>query len=184
MADTFTAASQAAVAWAASATMIGLLNNSANVVRVYRIWVYNNSVGTVSGGTCIYQLWRGTGTTWTGGTALTPIRHNPAGVIALTSIGVNTLPTSGFTNTALLSQHTISNDEIAVTSLTMEELQAFKATGLIWDAGYGDSNVEPLVIRNGQGIRLLALAAGAGVGQGGTYAGSAMFAMEFTVAAS
>lgn len=184
MADTFTAASQAAVNWTASSTQIGLINNSANVVRVYRIWVYNNGVGTVSGGTCIYQLWRGTGTAWTGGTALTPIRHNPAGVIALTSIAVNTLPTSGFTNTALLGQYTQSNDEIAVTSLTMEEVQAFKATGLIWDAGYGDSNVEPIVVRTGQGVRLLTLAAGTGVGQGGTYAGNSMFAMEFTVAAS
>lgn len=190
MADTFTATAQAAVTWTASRQQIVLVNTGTSAVRVYRIWVYNShGSGTVTGLTAIHQLWRGTvtGATTSGGTALTPIRHNPAGTASLTGIDCRTLPTSPggeLTRTGLLGQFIQATDEIAFGSITLEELQAFKPLSLIWDAGYKDSNVEPIVLRTNQGICLQTLAAGTGAGQGGTYAGDSIFSIEFTVAAS
>jgi hypothetical protein len=189
MADTFTAAISAATTWTASRQMAVLVNTGSSAVRVTRIWAYNTGIATVTTATSIHQLWRGTviGATVSGGTAFIPIRHNPSGTASLTGILCMTLPTAGngeLTKTGLLGQYIQAQDEMTVTTTQLEDLQALKPLTLIWDAGYKDANVEPIVLRTNQGICLQTLAAGTGVGQGGTYAGTSMFNIEFTVAAS
>lgn len=137
---------------------------SSNVVRIYRIWMTQLASGNVTGGIGTYVLDRFTGAP-TGGSAVTPIKHNtasanvPAGITVLngnTAIGVASVVSNG-----ILKVFSRANDEIASASLTMEELQTIPSLNLVWDGGYGDSNVEPITLRTaGEGLRCYTLNAG------------------------
>lgn len=137
---------------------------SSNVVRIYRIWMTSFSTAAVTGGMGTYVLDRFTGAPG-GGAAVTPIKHNtasaavPAGITVLngnTAITIGSVVSAG-----ILKVFSRSNDEVSAASLTMEELQLIPSLNLIWDGGYGDSNVEPIVLRTGgEGLRCYSLNAG------------------------
>jgi hypothetical protein len=61
----------------------------------------------------------------------------------------------------VLKTWTRSNDEPTSASLTVDELQTLPALNYIWDSGYGDTTIEPIVLRTaGEGIRIYSLNAG------------------------
>jgi hypothetical protein len=43
-----------------------------------------------------------------------------------------------------------SSDEAAISTGTLDELETFVPLNIIFDAGYGDSNVQPLALRQTQ----------------------------------
>jgi hypothetical protein len=125
----------------------------------------SSSTASVTGGFGTYVLERIGGSAPAGGTTTAAIKHNtasaavPSGItclngnVAITLTGVNSL--------GVLKTWTRSNDEPTSASLTVDELQTLPALNYIWDSGYGDTTIEPIVLRTaGEGIRIYSLNAG------------------------
>ncbi len=104
-------------------------------------------------------------------TAITPVAHDPAAT-TLTGLTVNTAGTL-VTLTSIFRQISRANDEIAAGGATFDEIQNVFPINVVWDAGYGDTNIEPITLRENQGCALI-------TGALGTYAGSAHIHVEFT----
>lgn len=145
--------------------VMATLNNGAGsgvVVRVYRIYVVNISTAAVTGGMGVYVLDRYTGTP-AGGAAVTLIKHNTASAnvpAQVTALDGDTAITGTLTSAGIFRVFCRSNDEISPTALTNDELGQVYPMNVIWDGGYGDSNVEPIVLRESEGLRLYTLNAG------------------------
>lgn len=149
MAQTYTASAIGAT-FASNKSMLGIFNGSGSgrIVRVYRIWTLNNQTTGVTGVLTNWTL-RPT-TAQSGGTAITALKHDtnseniPAQVLIATG-GTVTL------GTGTLRQWMWSNDEPAASSGTSDEFECLVPLNCVWDST-GDSNIEPLTLREGQGI--------------------------------
>ena len=92
-----------------------------------------------------------------GGSAITIQKYNTASAAvsgSVTALNGNTSITGTLVSNGVLRQIARSNDEAAAASYTMDEFQTIYPMGLIWDSGYGDTNVEPITLRAGEGIRM------------------------------
>jgi len=175
MANTWRATAQG-TAWASGKSMHDVFNSSssARYIRVYRAYLFNNGTSAVTGVLTEVRVYRSTAAS--AGTTVTPVAHN-AGNSALDA---NT--TSGFgrtvTDGSLFRQLQYSNDEPAVSGNSMDEWELLVPFAEIWNAGYGDSNIDPIVCRASQneGFHIK--------NQGSTAVGSASTEIEFTDAAS
>lgn len=173
MAATWRAA-QTAIAYASAKSMIDVFNggSSARVIRVYRMYAFNNGTSAVTGVLTTLRIRRLTAAS--GGTSITPVKHDTASsaLDANTTCGHNRT----VTGTNVFRNLVWSNDEPTVSGATLDEWECLVPFAEIWNAGYGDSNVEPLVCRAGYGIDLQ---------QSGASAVGTMDAeIEFTDAAS
>lgn len=151
MAATFTVTVQG-TAFASNKSLLSLFNGvgSGRVLRVYRVWALNNQTAGVTGVMTMLELRRITAST--GGTAQTPVKHDTAS----SNLPAQVTAAAGPTDTVsdLFRRVLWSADEPAVGTGTNDELECLPANGLLWDAGYADTNVEPLVLREGQGLSL------------------------------
>lgn len=161
MAATYTIAATG-VSFAANKSMVGIFNGSGSgqIFRVYRIWALNNQITAVTGVMTNIEIRRISA--GSGGNAITPLKHDstnssfPAQVIVASAMTV--------TDTDLFRRIVWSTDEpIANATATLDELQTIPALSTIWDAGYGDSTMEPIVIREGQGISVKNIGATVGI---------------------
>jgi hypothetical protein len=150
MAQTWTAY-YSAVVFAAAKNMGAVLNSHASeILKIRRVGLLNAQTAAVTGVLCqlefrAYQ----TGTPGlTGSTAVTPVSHDTT----------NTAPTTAtyghagtIAGTALTLRRVFwSSDEAAISAGTLDELETMVPLNIIWDAGYGDSNVQPLTLRQTQ----------------------------------
>jgi hypothetical protein len=153
MAATWHASAQA-VAYASAKYMIDIFNGAASttLIKVYRIWIFNNGTTAVTGVLAALQVKRTSAAS--AGTAITPVAHN----LGSTALNVNTTAGTGrtVTSTSIFRQILWQNDEPTVTTLDMDALLTLVAFAEIWNSGYGDSNVEALACRasNAEGICL------------------------------
>jgi len=176
MAETWRATAQA-VAYAASKDMLDVFNGAASSqnIRVYRIYAFNNAVAAITGVLFYLELRRIS--TATGGTPVTPVQHSTANA----ALNVNT--TAGHSRTitqgVLFRRILYQNDEPAVTTLDMDAMLTLVPYAEIWNAGYGDTNVEPILCRSGQaeGVAMVTVA-------GGPTTGALDNEIEFTNGAS
>lgn len=161
MANTYTIAATG-VSFAANKSMIGLFNGSGSgqIFRVYRIWILNNQTTAVTGVLTNLELRRITA--GSGGNAITPVKHDstnpsfPAQAIVGSAMTVTT--------SDLFRRVVWSTDEpVANATATIDELQTIPALSTIWDAGYADANIEPIVIREGYGLSVQNIGATVGV---------------------
>jgi hypothetical protein len=154
MADTWRATSQA-VAYASAKNMIDVFNgaSSTKTIKVYRIYIFNNGTASVTGVLTPLQIRRSSASS--SGTTLTPIAHN----LGNTALDANTTAGTGrtVTSTSIFRQILYQNDEPTVSTLDMDALLTLVPYAEIWNAGYGDSNVQPLTCRAGfaEGITLI-----------------------------
>jgi hypothetical protein len=129
---------------------LALLNGagSGKVVRVYRVGLINAQTAAVTGVLTTQAL--KTISALSGHTVVAAIKHdsNNAAVDANIIAGYGGTPTE----VDLLRRIAWSSDEPAVGGATADELQNIVPLNIIWDAGYGDSNVQPITLREGQGI--------------------------------
>lgn len=129
---------------------------SGKLIKIYRIWVINNGTGAVSGGVTGILLGRMAAVS-SGGTATNFIPHSSAvtasAATPFTGISAVTGATT-ITGTIATELRRVfkASDEIAASGATMEEIQMIPQWAAIWDTGYADANVEPLVLRENQGI--------------------------------
>jgi hypothetical protein len=104
----------------------------------------NNQTVAVTGVITAGELRLYTGASWTAPTALTPVAHDSTNS-ALSSV------TCGHTGTPVgtplvLRRYTWSSDEPKLTTAQNNEWECLIPLNIIWDAGYGDSNVQPLTL--------------------------------------
>lgn len=179
MAATYTTHTQS-VSWAAGKNMYALVNHtsSGQTVDIYRIWMTTMQTGAVTGGTALIELWQcDSVSSFTGGAAQTFVKHDTSSATPHVNVKANAGTTTALTKNTMIKRFTRYTEEFAVSDAAMEALNAnFFPINYLWDSGYGDSNIQPLRLREGQGIVLFTPATG-----GGTYAGSADITVEMTI---
>lgn len=153
MASTWTLLIQAK-AFAATTCMMGLLNGGGNVIRARRIGMINYQTGAVTGVICALELrvLRATAS-WTP-TSVSPVKHdtNNSALTSVTTGHAGTPSTSGATD--VFRRFIWSSDEPAASTATSDEWECLVPLNILWDAGYGDANVQPLAIRQNEMIHL------------------------------
>jgi hypothetical protein len=163
MANTHTLFNQG-ISFAAGKVMGGLLNGGARILRIRRVGLLNTQTSSVTGVMCQLDLRRYTATaTWSGSSAVTPVKHdsNNAGLTSVTAGNSGTPGTSGATNT--LRRVVWSSDEPSLSSATADEWECLVPLNIIWDAGYADSNVQALAIRQDEGFNIYNVSGAAGL---------------------
>lgn len=169
MANTWRATAQG-VAFANAKSMIDIFQDGSGtrVHRAYRMYQFNNGTTGVTGVLTTMRVTRITAAS--GGSAVTPVAHDTNN----TSLAANTTAGNGRTTTAsdVFRQYIWSNDEPGVSANTIDEWELLVPFAEIWNAGYGDSNVQPIVCRATQGVQILH--------SGSSAVGSNDFEIEFT----
>lgn len=173
MANTWRATAQA-VTFANPKSMLDVFNNSASrVLRIYRCYCFNNQWASVTGVIGYLSIVRNTAAS--SGTTVSPISHDTNN----TALDANV--TAGFNRTVTVAntfRRTLWHpDEVAVFTIDMDALLTLVPFAEVWNSGYGDGNVEPLLCRSGQ-------AEGYGIYAATMTAGLADLEIEFTDAAS
>ena len=167
-------ATSGAVAYANAKDMLNVFNGtaSARIIRVYRAYWFNNGTAAVTGVITTAQCRRITAAS--AGTAVTPVKHdtNSSALDAATTCGTN----QTVTGSDIFRRFLFVNEEPVVAGTTQANWLTLVPFAEIWNAGYGDTNVEPLVCRSSEGVHLF---------HSGTSAvGTADLEIEFTDAAS
>lgn len=152
MAQTYTVGAVGAT-FGNNKSMLGIFNGagSGRIVRVYRVWVLNNQTAGVTGVLTTWTMRRSSAQT--GGTAITPTKHDTASETAPAQCLFATGPTATLTSDVALRAWVWSNDEPAVSSATSDEFETLVPLNCVWDST-GDANIEPLVLREGQGVSI------------------------------
>ena len=175
MAQTYTLATTD-VAFALNKCMLGVFNGagSSRVVRVYRIWALNNGIALVTGVLTSLELRRITA--GSGGTPVTPSKHDTGSEAFPVQIVVST--NMIYTASDTFRRAIWSNDEAigTTTAVSIDEMEVCVPLCLLWDVGYADSTVEPIVCREGYGAAL--------INTGNTAVGVVDVFMEVTLANS
>lgn len=164
MANTFTARTAGPVAFASNKQMISIFNlaSSGVVARVYRIWAVNTQTAAVTNGPyapIIIQRCTTAQTTAagiTGGTTITPVAHDTNNTAITDKIACYTGATTNYSQVAnsTYRQIFLTVDEPATTVLTPDEFWCFPTIAEIYSPGYKDGNVEPIVLRPGEGLEV------------------------------
>lgn len=175
MAATFRATA-AAVTYASGKSMLDVFNgaSSARFIRIYRCYWFNNGVAAVTGVLTTARVSRITAASV--GTAVTPVKHDTGSG----ALDANTSAGTGRTVTEsdIFRRFLFVNEEPVVAGTTMANWLTLVPFAEVWNAGYGDSVIEPLTCRasTAQGIQLLH--------SGSSAVGTADLEIEFTDAAS
>jgi len=152
MAETFTAYFNG-IAFAAGKAMAGILNSHASeLLKIRRIGLLNAQTVSVTGVLCQLELREYPATmTYAGSTAVTPTKHDSTNTLpASYTCGHNGTP--GGSTGEVLRRIFWSSDEAAISTATSDEFETYVPLNIIFDAGYGDSNVQPLTLRQHEGV--------------------------------
>lgn len=150
MAQTWTAY-YAGVTFAASKNMAAVLNQHATeVLRIRRVGLLNAQTAAVTGVLCQLEM-RGyfSGSPGlTTPTAVTPTAHDSTNVAPLSAVYGHAGTIAGTATT--FRRVFWSSDEAAISTGTLDELETLVPLNIIFDAGYGDANVQPMALRQNQ----------------------------------
>lgn len=175
MANTWRATA-AGVTFAATKNMLNVFNgaSSTRYIRVYRCYQFNNGTTAVTGVLTTMQIRRITAAS--AGTAVTPVSHDTSNATlnANTTAGHN----QTVTGSDIFRRYLWSNDEPTVSGSSQDEWELLVPFAEVWNAGYGDANVQPLtcIASTAQGVDIFH--------SGASAVGSNDFEIEFTDSAS
>jgi hypothetical protein len=142
--------------------MAGILNGGSRVIRVARMGMLNNQTGAVTGVICFMELRKYPATmTWTTPTSVSPVAHDSANS-ALSSVTHGNSGTLGGSSPAVMRRILWSSDEPSASTATSDELECFVPLNVIWDAGYGDTDVQKVAVRQNEGLQLFNTTGAAG----------------------
>jgi len=173
---------------AANKNMLAIANatGSGKVIRIYRAWILNECVGaTATVGLMNYTIGRWTGAL-AGGTAVPFCTHaTPAtagantpftGIAAVSGATAITAPAVG----AATEIHRISRSTGRVITAvgTLAEAGSIPIWNMIWDSGYADTNIVPLVINPNE---VVIIASGALNPSGATMVAGTTIQVELTI---
>ncbi len=175
MAQTYTAGFLA-VTFGNNKSMAAIFNgaSSGRIIRVKRIWVLNNQTSGVTGVLTTFALKRSSAQS--AGTAVTPTKHDSASEAMPGQVLVATGGTVTQTADVAYRQWMWSNDEPAASSGTSDEFQCLVPLVCVWDSATGDTDIEPITLREGQGLDVRHT--------GSSVVGVCDIFIEFTMAAS
>jgi len=160
MAQTWTAFYQG-VAFAVGKNMASVMNSHAvEILRIRRICLLNNQVASVVGVVCQIELRRYTGASIVGGVAVVPVPHASANVAPASAVYNHAGVPGGVS--AVLRRVYRSSDEPIITGASNDEIETIVPLNIIWDAGYGDSNVQALALRQDESVVVWNTAGAAG----------------------
>lgn len=148
MAQTWTAYFSG-IAFAATKNMAAVLNGHATeLIKIRRIGLLNSQTAGVTGVLCSIEIRKYTGASLTSPTAVTPTTHDSTntGPTTITVGHAGTIGGTPFT----LRRIFWSSDEAAISTATSDELETYVPLNIVFDAGYGDSNVQPLTLRQNE----------------------------------
>lgn len=163
------------ITWSTTAkSMLKVFNASGSgvVLRVYRIWVINSQIVAATGVQPQVRVVR-LSTTGSGGATVTPIAHDTNNTALPAQVTAASGDTTPGTIDATFRRALYSSDEPAVGGATVDELETIVPLCLFWNGGYDDTNIEPIVLREGFGVSVYT----PGVTSA---AGNADFIIEFT----
>lgn len=150
MAETFTAY-YSGIAFAATKNMAAILNSHATeLLRIRRVGLLNAQTAAVTGVQCAIEF-RGyfSGSPGlTTPTAVTPIAHDSTNTAAASATFAHAGTIAGTAST--LRRIFWSSDEATITGNTVDEFETYVPLNIIWDAGYGDADVQALTLRQNQ----------------------------------
>lgn len=148
MANTWTALYQG-VSFGATKNMGAILNGGARVLRVRRLGCVNVQTSAISGVICLLDVRRYDATaTLTSSTSVTAVAHDTTNS-ALSSVTVGHAGT--ISGTPSVFRRTIwSSDEPKLSTAQNNEWETLIPLNILFDSGYGDSNVQPMVVRTGE----------------------------------
>jgi ribosomal protein L24 len=152
--------------------MIGIFNGtgSGKVVKVYRVTALNNQTVAVAGVNVIFKLVKIS--TGSGGLYLTPVKHDSTSPVVPSQVVCAT--NMSYTTSGLLRNLYWSNDEpLQTTATTNDEFELIPKFQTLWESSYKDTSVQPIILREGQGVALTNSTA--------TAVGIADFFIEFTM---
>jgi hypothetical protein len=150
--NTFLLAANGIPFTATNTSHLALFNGpgSGKVLRIYRVWVVNSAQDTgLTGAQQLLGLNRITAVTasnW----RIEPVSYDSTAP----NIPVQILAGSKFTvtTTDLFKRVAWSSDEVNSQTSTIDEHQLVPGFTYLWDVGYNDANVEPIVCREGFGV--------------------------------
>lgn len=169
------------VTFASNKSMLSLFyaSGGTKVVRVYRVWLLNNSLTAVTGVLTTFELRLVSGRT-AAGTAVPVVKHDSSNADLESTLYVETGASLTDTTNGLLRRIVWSNDEPSVSAASMDEWELLVPLNLVWDSGYGDNNVQPITLRPGSPTH-----AGFHVKHAGTTTvGAVDIDLEFTVSST
>jgi hypothetical protein len=141
-----------AIAYASAKDMLDVFNatGTARVIRAYRCYWFNNGTTAVTGVITTGQVRRITAAS--AGTAVTPVKHdsNSSALDANTTCGTNRT----VTGSDIFRRFLFVNEEPVVAGTTQANWLTLVPFAEIWNAGYGDTNVEPITCRAAEGVQL------------------------------
>lgn len=177
MASTYTAY-VSAYAWAASAKVLFNIWNpgatTLQTIKIRRVWFINAQTTAVTGVMSAVVSFQSTSSSGTAVTAITPVKHDTGVGTALNAgVLVNTGNTVLGTAVNTYRRMLVGSDEPAISAFKIENFYN-PATGIVWDSGYGDANLEPITLPTG-------VSTGFQIVGTGTAVGNIDIAVEFTV---
>lgn len=138
------------ITFAAAKAMAGIINAGARVLRVARCGLLNAQTGAVTGVATFMEVrWYPATATWATPTTITPSSHDSTNS-ALSSVTAGSAGTPGGSTPVILRRIFWSSDEPAISSATSDELETYVPLNIIWDAGYGDTDVQKLAVRQNE----------------------------------
>jgi hypothetical protein len=149
-------------------------SGSALIVRIYRIIILNNQTVAVANGVLTTMELRRI-TASTGGTAGLALKHDTNTTDLASEIAVVTGATDTVSSN-VYKRFLWSTDEPAATVATIDEWQCIPIFNTVWSSGYGETEIEPIILREGEGLAIKQ--------PGANTLGSCDIFIEFTVAAS
>lgn len=163
MAQTFTSYNSG-IAFAASKVMGGIYNRHASeILKIRRIGLINGQTAAVTGVLCNLEVRLTISTpTWTSPVAGVLTEHDSTNTPPTTYDQGNSGTFSGGTSTTLRRTNW-SSDEAVVSGATIDELECLIPLNIIFDAGYGDSNVQPLTLNQNQMAHVFNVSGAAGL---------------------
>jgi hypothetical protein len=163
---TFTAVASAVAmpTSAAAKTLFKIYNTHATMkLNVTRVWLQNTGVAVVTGVFQTVSLGRFT-TDQASGTAIVPIQHDTLALTNALSVTCATATSTSVTLVDTFRQIIWSGDEMINSASKVENLLAMPQFSILWDSGYGDTNIEPIVLNTNEGLAVTAAGVSSGVG--------------------
>lgn len=138
-------------ALAANKVMAYIQNNHASeVIKIWRCGLLNAQTAAVTGVICMLEARFCTAATFTGAaTTGCTVQLHDTNNTAPTTYAYGTATTITPTASQPLRRVFWSSDEPKLTTAQNNELETVVPLNIIFDAGYGDTNVQPLTLRNG-----------------------------------
>lgn len=127
---------------------------SGKTVYIRRVWFSNNRTATVTGGVALIILGCYTGT-YAAGTDQTAllISMDSTNAALPAQITANTNSTAGsITIDREFRRIPVFTDEFAVSDASSDMLNVVPGFSLYWDSGYTEPDVQPIVVREGEGF--------------------------------